>query len=133
MVSVSLYKELTSPTYLWVLQNSQSGVKTSFIPRNVSNSYPSSYSNKYDVFEFDTIKTSPEVFIATGATMCNIHLQDNNQYWLGVYEQISSTNLNPQLSHNKLLSSLAFIFVSEDNTYYTGNTPSNSVIYYGKQ
>jgi len=131
MVNVSQYKELSSPTYLWALQNAQSGVRTTFIPRNISNVYPSYYANKYDVFQFDTYKSQPEVFIASGSTNCNIHLLDNNEYWLGIYEQVSSTNLQTSLSHDKLLSSLAFIFVSEDDTYYTGNTTPNNIIYYG--
>jgi len=131
MVNVSQYKELSSPNYLWSLQNAQSGVRTTFIPRNISNVYPSYYANKYDVFQFDTYKSQPEVFIASGSTNCNIHLLDNNEYWLGIYEQVSSTNLQTSLSHDKLLSSLAFIFVSEDDTYYTGNTTPNNIIYYG--
>lgn len=132
MVSVSEYKELSSPTYLWALQNSQSGTRTTFIPRNITNVYPSFYANKYDVFQFDTIKTQPENYIASGSSNCNLHLIDNNQYWLGIYEQSSPTNLQTSLSHDKLLSSLAFIFVSEDNTYYTGDTNnSNNIIYYG--
>lgn len=131
MVNVSQYKELSSPTYLFALQNAQSGVRTTFIPRNISNVYPSFYANKYDVFQFNTNKSEPEEYIASGSTDCNIHLVDNNQYWLGVYEQVSTTNLNTGLSHDKLLSSLAFIFVNEDDTYYTGNTTPNNVIYYG--
>ena len=132
MVSVSQYKELSSPNYLWVLQNAQSGVRTSFIPENITNVYPSSYANKYDVFQFNTYKNQPEELIASGSTDCNLHLVDNNQYWLGIYEQISSTNLDSMKSHNKLLASLAFIFVSEDNTYYTGNTTNTNTIYYGE-
>ena len=132
MVSVSQYKELASPTYLWVLQNAQSGTRTTFIPRNITNVYPSNYANKYDVFQFNTNKSQPQELIASGSTDCNIHLVDNNQYWLGIYEQVSSTNLNTMLAHNKLLSSLSFIFVSEDDTYYTGNTDNGNIIYYGK-
>jgi len=131
MVNVSQYKELSSPTYLWALQNAQSGVRTTFIPRNITNVYPSFYANKYDVFQFNTNKSEPQVFIASGSTDCNIHLLDNNEYWLGIYEQVSSTNLQTSLSHDKLLSSLSFIFVSEDDTYYTGNTTPNNIIYYG--
>jgi hypothetical protein len=89
------------------------------------------YSNKYDVFEFKTDKSQPEVFISSGITDCNIHLEDNNQYWLGIYEQISTSNLNPLLSNEKLLSSLAFIFVNQSNIYYTGSSSNNNIIYYG--
>jgi len=132
MVSVSEYKELSSPTYLWVLQNAQSGTRTTFIPRNITSVYPSYYANKYDYFQFNTYKNQPVESIGSGTTDCNIHLLDNNQYWLGIYEQNSPTNLNSSLSYNKLLSSLAFIFVNESDIYYTGDTPNNNIIYYGK-
>jgi len=130
-VDVSKFKSLSNPTYLWSLRNAQSDVRTTFIPRNITSTYPSKYANKYDIFEFNTYKDQTEILITTGGTNCNLHLNDNNEYWLGIYEQVSSTNLDPMKSHDKLLASLAFIFVNENNTYYTGATQSNNTIYYG--
>jgi hypothetical protein len=79
------------------------------------------YANRYDVFSFDTFKNLPQNFNYTGGTPCNIHLENENQYWLGVYEMPSgSTSFNP--SAEKLLNSLAFIFVDTNNEFYTGNT-----------
>jgi hypothetical protein len=79
------------------------------------------YANRYDVFSFDTFKNQPENFNYTGGTPCNLHLENENQYWLGVYEMPSgSTSYNP--SSAKLLNSLAFIFVPVENEFYTGNT-----------
>jgi hypothetical protein len=73
------------------------------------------------VFSFDTFKNLPQNFNYTGGTPCNIHLENENQYWLGVYEMPSgSTSFNP--SAEKLLNSLAFIFVPVENEFYTGNT-----------
>lgn len=130
-VNVSNFKQLSNPTYLWSLKNAQSDNRTTFIPRNITSTYSSKYANKYDIFEFDTFKDQAEILITTGGTNCNLHLEDNNEYWLGIYEQISPTNLNPMLSHDKLLASLSFIFVNESNTYYTGATTPNNIIYYG--
>jgi hypothetical protein len=73
------------------------------------------------VFSFDTFKNLPENLNYTGGTPCNLHLENENQYWLGVYEMPSgSTSYNP--SSAKLLNSLAFIFVPVENEFYTGNT-----------
>ena len=53
-VNVSEYKTLPTPYYLWRLQNSQGKNIISFIPRNITTTYPSMYANKYDVFQFTT-------------------------------------------------------------------------------
>jgi len=48
-------------------------------------------------------------------------LENENQYWLGIYEAPSgSTSLQP--TGEKLLTSLAFVFVETENEFYTGNT-----------
>jgi len=123
-VNVSQYKTGnygTNPRYLWRLQNSQGRNIVSFYPENATSTYPSMYANRYDVFSFDTFKNLPQNFNYTGGTPCNIHLENENQYWLGVYEMPSgSTSYNP--SSEKLLTSLAFIFVPVNNDFYTGNT-----------
>jgi hypothetical protein len=131
-VNVSEYKTLSSPTYLWRIQNSQSLIYTSFIPFNITDTYPSKYANKYDVFEFNTNKNQPVNYIASGASACNLHLEDNNQYWVGIYEQSSPTNLNVDYTTAKLLTSLAFIFVSSNSIFYSGNPAltADNVIYY---
>jgi hypothetical protein len=123
-VNVSQYKTGNfgaNPRYLWRLQNAQGRNIVSFYPENATSTYPSMYANRYDVFSFDTFKNLPENFNYTGGTPCNLHLENENQYWLGVYEMPSgSTSYNP--SSAKLLNSLAFIFVPVNNEFYTGNT-----------
>lgn len=123
-VNVSQYKTGnygSNPRYLWRLQNSQGRNIVSFYPENATSTYPSAYANRYDVFSFDTFKNLPQNFNYTGGSPCNLWLENENQYWLGVYEMPSgSTSYNP--SSDKLLNSLAFIFVDTNNEFYTGNT-----------
>jgi hypothetical protein len=123
-VNVSQYKTGdfgANPRYLWRLQNAQGRNIVSFYPENATSTYPSMYANRYDVFSFDTFKNLPQNFNYTGGSPCNIWLENENQYWLGVYEMPSgSTSYNP--SSAKLLNSLAFVFVPVENEFYTGNT-----------
>ena len=133
-VNVSQYKTGTygaNPRYLWRLQNAQGRNIVSFYPENATSTYPSMYANRYDVFSFDTFLNQAENLNYTGGTPCNLHLENENQYWVGVYEMPSgSTSYNP--SSEKLLNSLAFIFVDTDNDFYTGNTANTqpNKIYY---
>ena len=131
-VLASEFKTLNNPTYLFRLQNSQGMDVHTFIPENISSTYPSVYASKYDVFSFTTYKNQPQNLIFSAGSPVNLHLTNENQYWLGVYEQVSPTNLNPQFALEKLYTSLAFIFVDDTNEYYTGNTANtaNNVIYY---
>lgn len=131
-VLASEFKTLNNPTYLFRLQNSQGMDVHTFIPENISSTYPSVYASKYDVFSFTTYKNQPQNLIFSASSPVNLHLTNENQYWLGVYEQVSPTNLNPQFALEKLYTSLAFIFVDDTNEYYTGNTANtaNNVIYY---
>jgi len=130
-VNVSEYKTLPTPYYLWRLQNSQGKNIISFIPKNITTTYPSMYANKYDVFEFNTYLSQPENFIYSGVGACNLHLENENQYWLSIYETAYlSTNIN--LAGEKLLNQLAFVFPPTDNNFYSGNTAltQDNIIYY---
>jgi hypothetical protein len=123
-VNVSQYKTGNygaNPKYLWRLQNSQGRNIVSFYPENSTSTFPSAYTGRYDVFSFTTFKNLPENFNYSYGNPANLHLVNENQYWLGVYEMPpNSTSLNP--SGEKLLNSLAFIFVPVENEFYTGNT-----------
>lgn len=129
-VNVSEFKTLPTPYYLWRLQNTQTREIISFIPQNITSTYPSFYANKYDVFSFNTFLSGATNFIYSGASPVNLNLTANNEYWLGIYETpVLSTNIN--YVGEKLLTSLAFIFVQETSDVYTGNSQNfaNNVIY----
>ena len=133
-VNVSEFKTLPNPYYLWRLQNVQSQEIISFIPENITSTYPSFYRNKYDVFEFNTFLSGGTNFIYSVGNPVNLNLINNNEYWLGIYETLSaSTNVN--LAAEKLLTSLAFIFVDASEEVYTGNTNNfaNNVVYNSNQ
>jgi len=121
----------TTPTFLWNLQNSQGMNIKNFIPRDITATYPSQYAGKYKVFEFSTIPTLPENLTPTGTSVVNIYMPNLNQFWLSIYEQASSSNLNPN-NAVRVLNSLAFSFWDKTQEYYSGN-PANvadNVIYY---
>jgi hypothetical protein len=129
-VNVSEFKTLSNPYYLWRIQNAQGREIISFIPENITSTYPSNYANKYDVFTFNTFLSGATNYIASGGTPVNLNLEHNNEYWLGIYEtSVLSTNVN--YAGEKLLTSLAFIFVDATSQTYTGNTgnTANNVIY----
>jgi len=131
-VDVSDYATLSSPVYLWSLQNSQGMNVVNFIPREISSTYPSFYANKYDVFEFSTYSNQPINLTPTGTSIVNIHLPNVNQFWLSIYEQTGSTNTQITNTTTRLVNQLAFVFTETENDYYTGNTATtaDNVIYY---
>ena len=120
-----------TPNYLWNLQNSQGRNVKNFIPRDITATYPSQYAGKYRVFEFSTIPTLPENLTPTGTSVVNIYLPNQNQFWLGIYEQSGIGNLNPT-NAALVLNSLTFTFVENESEYYSGNTgnTADNVIYY---
>jgi hypothetical protein len=134
-LGINEWSSLADPTYLWKLQNSQGRDFVYFIPKDITHTIASQYANKYKVFEFGTLRSQPESFIATGATDCNIYLTNENQYWLTIWEQpYGSGNLDPANTTNLVFNELAFIYKNEQNDYYTGNTSLNqpNVIYYSQ-
>lgn len=120
-----------TPNYLWNLQNSQGRNVKNFIPRDITATYASQYAGKYKVFEFTTIPTLPENLTPTGTSVVNIYLPNQNQFWLGIYEQSGIGNLNPN-NAALVLNSLAFTFMENEEEFYSGNTgnTADNVIYY---
>ena len=143
-VTVSNESELVNPNYLWVLTNLESKDKTYFIPYNVT--VP--HAGRFDTFTFTTYPLQPEVL--TGST-CNLHLKQG-PYTYAIYDQVSSTNLNPVLSNNLVEMGLAnlpqeevcFVNYIDENfyepvvyrddlcfyTYISPNDDTNMVVYY---
>jgi hypothetical protein len=101
-----------------------------FIPFRVPPSI-SGYEPAYDLFCIDIDDSIPEVL--TGATVCgqtNVHLIPG-EYALKVYEQYSTTNLNPALSHDVVYETLVNVVGTNQNnpTVYSGTTDTYYVIY----
>ena len=92
-------KSLANPTYLWAMSHKLSNTRYRFIPFRVPPSTVG-YEPGYDLFCITIDNSIPESL--TGNTQCedcNVHLIPG-EYYLKVYEQVSSTNLNPALSYD---------------------------------
>jgi hypothetical protein len=130
-IDVASYATISNPIFLWNLENSQGRDVVNFVPRNITSTYPSQYAGKYQVFEFSTIPTLPVNLVATGTSVCNIHLPNFNQFWLSIYEQNIPTNTNPN-NATRLINQLSFILEETPNDFYSGNTgnTADNIIYY---
>lgn len=108
--------------YLWSMSHKLSGKQYRFIPYRLQPSV--SYSPAYDIFCIDIDENIPQVL--TGATSCgetNVHLIPG-EYYLKVYEQYSTTNLNPMLSHDVVYETLVNVIGVNQNipVSYSGTT-----------
>jgi hypothetical protein len=127
-VVCSRNKTLSNPTYLWSMFHKLSGQVWRFIPYRILPSV--SYAPAYDLFGVTIDDTIPESLTGnTGATMCNIHAIPG-EYYVKIYEQVSSTNLNPALSFDVVYETIFNVVGINQNTpvSYSG-TPDVFIIY----
>lgn len=127
-VVCSRNKTLPNPTYLWSMFHKLSGQVWRFIPYRIPPSV--SYSPAYDLFGVTIDDTIPESLTGnTGSTMCNVHLIPG-EYYCKIYEQVSTTNLNPALSYDVVYETLFNVVGINQNTpvSYSG-TPDVFIIY----
>ena len=124
VATCSLNKQLSSPTYLWSVQHKLTNQRWRFIPYQ----YPSTvdYNPSFDKFSIRVDDTQPEVYTATTIyNTANLHLIPGD-YFVKVYEQVSSTNLNPQYSFDVVYETTARVngTGSTENTLvtYSANT-----------
>ena len=109
-----------SVTYLWTMTHKLSRQNWKFLPFRVTPAvlYPPSY----DLFTVNVDYNQPEVFTAsTSANTANLHFIDG-QYFVKIYEQTSTTNLNPNLSYNVVYEGIA-------NVNFSGS-PQNQIVSY---
>lgn len=115
-------------TYLWSMSHKLSNQRYRFIPFRVLPSV--SYNPAYDLFCINIDNAIPEVL--TGATICgqtNVHLIPG-EYDLKVYEQYSTTNLNPALAHDVVYETLVNVVgVNGYNPVVWTGTSNTYVIY----
>ena len=115
--------------YLWNLQHKLSGRVFNFIPFRLIPSV--TYKPAYDLFCIDIDDSIPQVL--TGTTQCgqtNVHLIPG-EYALTVYQQLSTSNLNPSLSSGIVYQTLVIVDgVNQNNpTVYPGGTDGVFIIY----
>lgn len=123
-------KTLTSNNvyYLWTIRHKLSDQQWKFIPYRVEPSVD--YKPSYDKFIIGTYLNQPELYIGDNMNYVNLHLI-SGEYYLKIYEQVSSTNLDPSLSYDVVYEGM--IDVPQDNKVektYTGNTDTY-IVYKG--
>lgn len=129
IATCSRNKQLSNPYYLWTVRHKLSNQTWQFIPYREQSitTYPPSY----DVFQLDIFSTVSEVYIGSSSVTCNLHLIPG-EYYVKIYEQVSSTNLQPSLSYDVVYEGL-MVVLSEDpieEIEYTGTT-NTWIVYQG--
>jgi len=128
----SANKMLTgNPTYLWSMRHKLTNKSWKSIPFRLPPSVD--YNPTYDEFTIKIDESIPEVYTASTATdTVNLHLIPG-QYFIKIYEQQSTTNLNPNLSYDVVYEGIATVRSSGTSTTevsYTG-TSDIFIVYEG--
>ena len=121
-------KTLPNPYYLFSFQHIASKERVSFIPEVIVTN------TRYDKFRFvegnTNLQASPPI----------VQFPYNGQYYYSIYEQVSPTNTNIDLTYNKLESGRAIVIVGDAQTdecffepYISQNEDDASVIYVSEQ
>jgi hypothetical protein len=121
-------KTLPNPYYLFSFQHIASKDRVSFIPEVVLTN------TRYDKFRFIEGTTNPSTIPLT------IQFPYDGQYYYSIYEQVSSTNTNIDLTYNKLESGRAVVIVGDDQTdacffepYISNNEDDANIIYISEE
>ena len=116
-VSVSPHKTLSNPYYLLSMEHGQTGKKYQVIPENVTTISGSPYNQRYDILKVGVFQSGVN---PTGGT---INIDEVGQFFYSIREQVSSTNLNPSLSGDKLEEGILIVSTDfTDTYYYSGGT-----------
>jgi len=113
-------KELSNPTYLFSFFHKLSGQSWKVIPY-VSN-WVESYPSRFDIFSIKIDYNLPQSLTGnTTSGSTNVHLIEGD-YWVSIYEQHSTTNLDPSKSFNKVIESFGYVVpLTETNPTYEGD------------
>jgi hypothetical protein len=118
--SASRNKELGNPTYLFSFYHKLSGKTWRVIP------YVSDYTEDFTA-RFDTFYINIDYDLAQSLsgnntdTSTNVHLIEGD-YWVSIYEQYSTTNLDPSKSFNRIIETFGYVVPpTETNPTYEGN------------
>jgi hypothetical protein len=126
VATCSRNKQLTgNVTYLWSITHKLTKQNWKFIPFLLP-SDSIGYAPSYDLFQINTDFTEPENFIAIGYTQpVNLHLIQG-QYFVKIYEQTSTTNLNTQSAYDVVYEGMINVLGTnapyEEIVSYSGNT-----------
>lgn len=124
LVTCSRNKSLVGPvTYLWTVRHKLSQQTARFIPYREPSITP--YEPSKDLFYISIDDSISEVLIGSSGTTANVHLIPG-EWYLKIYEQYSTTNLNPSVSYDVVYEGM--LMVETDTPIgtlnYTGTTES---------
>ena len=113
-------KELSNPTYLFSFTHKLSGQVWRVIP--YIGDWTNDYTSRFDTFNIGISYEIPESLSGnTGKTDTNIHLIEGD-YWVSIYEQKSTTNLDPSKSFNKVIETFGYVVpLTTTNPTYQGD------------
>jgi len=109
-------------TYLFSMLHKLSGQRWRFIPYRVPPSV--NYSPSYDLFCINIDDSIPQSLTGnTTCGKCNVHLIPG-EYYVKIYEQLSSDNLDPQYSYDVVNETLVNVVGTNKNipTSYSGDS-----------
>jgi hypothetical protein len=115
---------LVNPRYLWNLTHKLSLEEWNFIPYRIPPTVD--YKPGYDLFCLQIDDSIAQSLIGTSCdlgTVANLHLIPG-QYYYKVYEQVSSSNLNPNLASDIVNEGMLTVVGTNANnpTTYSGDT-----------
>jgi len=129
VVTASQNRSLPNPYYLFSFTHILSREEVNFIGYIVSSN------TRYDQFEL--IESAPEDLSLTPPVVTFPYL---GQYYYEIYEQTSSTNLDPALATNEVENGRAYIIVKNDNEteclyeqYVSDNETNQNIIFVSDQ
>ena len=129
-VNCSRNKSLNRPTYLFSVVNQYNQLTKRFIPENISFTGNTDYEYlRYDKFRFYVSGDTSENYIYSTGNPVYLDLEPG-MYYYKIYEQVSSSNLDPSLSHDVLDEGIMYVNKDGDITpSYTGYSNNSISIY----
>ena len=113
-------KELFNPTYLISMYHKLSGQSWRFIP--YVSDFTEDYLARFDTFYINIDYSIPQSLTGnTTSGSTNVHLIEGD-YWISIYEQYSTTNLDPTKAFNKVVETFGYVVPpTETNPTYSGD------------
>lgn len=124
VATCSVNKQLSNPTYLWSMRHKLTNQSWRFIPYQIPAAV--NYTPTYDQFLINIDYNSTQVFTGTSANAVNLHLIDG-EYFVKVYEQTSTTNLNPAYSYDVVYEAIASVQGTGTTTTQIAYTATTNV------
>ena len=127
--TASMNRTLSNPYYLFSFQHVASKERVSFLPQPITSN------TRFDKFRFYESTTTN-----LALTPPQVNFLYNGQWYYSIYEQLSPTNTDINLTYNKLESGRAIVIVGDDQEdecfyepYISQNEDNNNIIFLSEQ